>query len=127
MTAPLSFTVPGVFPSLNVLLGWHWAKRGKHRHAIEDAIYNETVLLCEKDPTPRTMSVDLTIYQPFRRLDQDNAEGSMKPVIDSLKSLGLIYRDSPKWLKKTITQEVDRKNPRVEVSIQAISPGNGEK
>jgi hypothetical protein len=30
-------------------------------------------------------------------------------------------------LKKTITQEVDRKNPRVEITIQAISPGNREK
>jgi Holliday junction resolvase RusA-like endonuclease len=116
------FTVPGVFPSLNVLLGWHWAKRGKHRKDIEWAIHHELAWM-EVDfiaGAKSVMAVDLTIYQPYRRLDQDNAEGSMKPVIDSLRSLGLIYRDSPKWLKKTITQEVDRKNPRVEVSISEI-------
>ena len=121
MSELIQFVVPGVFPSLNVLLGWHWAKRARHRKDIENAIvFNDDVRrrMDKTSADPRKMEVGLTIYQPFRRLDQDNADGSMKPVIDSLKSLGLIYRDSPKWLTKTITQKVDRKNPRVVVEIQ---------
>jgi Holliday junction resolvase RusA-like endonuclease len=124
MTAPLTFTVPGVFPSLNVLLKWHWGKRAKHRSEIDKAIkYGAEWTLTRELTEKRVMSVDIVIYQPFRRLDEDNAHGSMKPVVDALRSLGLIYRDSPKWLRKTITQKIDRANPRVEITIQQVKEG----
>jgi Holliday junction resolvase RusA-like endonuclease len=115
----ISFTVPGVFPSLNVLNKWHWAKRARLRKSIAwqilAALPDRTKLM---QPEKHVMIVDIVIYQPHRRLDQDNAEGEMKAFVDSLRSLGLIFRDSPKWLKKTIEQEIDRKNPRVEISIK---------
>lgn len=116
-TLDLQFIIPGTFPSLNVLLKWHWAKRARHRQEIERSIRFATSCWHPPPRRKRRARVDLTIYQPYRRLDQDNAEGAMKPVIDSLRALGLIYQDSPDWLDKTIVQFVDRKNPRLEITI----------
>jgi Holliday junction resolvase RusA-like endonuclease len=119
--APLTFSVPGVFPSLNALNKMHWRKRHQIRKDTEWSIRVHT-----GTPEKRSMgltAVDIVIYQPFRRLDEDNAQGSMKSVIDSLVAIGLIFRDSPTWLRKTITQKIDRANPRVEIMIREIKEG----
>ena len=50
--------------------------------------------------------------------------GSLKILIDAMRDIGLIYRDSPKWLKvdKPI-QKLDHKNPRVEIAIEELNGG----
>ncbi|MCJ7828405.1 MAG: hypothetical protein MUP81_01530 [Dehalococcoidia bacterium] len=68
------------------------------------------------------MRLSTTIYWKTRRLDEDNAMGSLKIIIDAMRDVGLIYRDSPKWLEvnKPI-QMIDRKDPRVEIELEELT------
>ena len=53
-----------------------------------------------------------------RKCDKDNFEGGLKLLIDALKYIGLIFDDSPKWLKLEAQQQIDRNFPRTEIFIE---------
>jgi len=66
----------------------------------------------------KKQAISIIVYQPFRRFDEDNLVGATKLLVDALRETGFIYRDSPKWLKREVRQEIDRKNPRVEITVE---------
>jgi Holliday junction resolvase RusA-like endonuclease len=67
------------------------------------------------------MVLSTTIYWKTRSLDEDNAMGSLKIMIDAMRDIGLIYRDSPKWLEvKKPVQMIDHEDPRVEIQLEEI-------
>lgn len=55
-----------------------------------------------------------------RFLDPDNLAGGCKILIDAMKDVGLIFRDSPKWWLPEFKQNLDRMNPRTEIEIERI-------
>ena len=122
----IRFTICTLPPSLNQLERMHWAVKKKIRARLADEICLESGCLPEpgSKPIPRKFRLATTIYWKTRRLDEDNAMGSLKILIDAMRDVGLIYRDSPKWLKvdKPI-QKLDHKNPRVEITIEELSGG----
>ena len=117
----IRLTIPGRLPSLNETLRMHWAKRAK----IEQNMKWSLIFSCHgtipDGKRERLCHLVITVYHPTRRFDEDNLHGACKPVIDCLKEMGFIYRDSPKWLDLDIRQTIDRKNPRVEIEIEEIT------
>jgi len=117
LRAPL--VVLGKYPSFNKWKGRHWGAYSRRKKKIEDDLSKLARLQGIDSSTripPRTPAiVSIYVYQKTRRLDEDNLAGQMKPFFDSLRGLGLIYQDSPKWIRRDIDQGVDRDNPRVEI------------
>jgi len=52
-----------------------------------------------------------------RRIDSDNLVAGAKYFMDTLEDMGLIWRDSPKFLDATYFQYTDGTNPRTELII----------
>lgn len=116
----IKLTIPVVLPSLNKLERMHWAVKKKLRKRFADEVH--AAWWESGDPVkvgPQKLRLSTTIYWKSRRLDEDNAMGSLKILIDAMRDVGLIYRDSPKWLEvvKPI-QRLDHDNPRVEIRLE---------
>jgi len=63
--------------------------------------------------------VEFHSYRP-RKIDDDNLNGGFKQVRDVLEDMGLIWRDSPKFLDAEYYQYTDRKNQRTEIIIHLL-------
>jgi len=61
-------------------------------------------------------------YRP-RKIDSDNLSGGMKYLRDQLEKMGLVWRDSPKYLESKYFQYTDAENPRTEIVIYLIEEG----
>jgi len=56
-----------------------------------------------------------------RKFDLDNSVGAIKVLADSFTKTGFIVDDNSKHMVKlTITGEVDKENPRTEITIKTI-------
>ena len=125
----IRLTIHTLPPSVNQLERMHWAvkKRLRMHYAkeIRYALYSQNYQLSSAfrigHLPPRKIRLSVDIYWRTRRLDEDNAMGSLKIIIDAMRDIGLIYRDSPKWLtvEKPI-QGIDRKYPRVEIQLEEL-------
>ena len=69
----------------------------------------------------KKMDVRVKVYRQHRRLDEDNLKGGVKVLIDAMRDVGLLYRDSPDWMKLEVEQELDHANPRTVVVIEPSS------
>lgn len=126
------YTLP---PSLNQLERMHWAKKGRLR-----ALFARELFYADPRPKkiiyrgahlrgmppemyrPRKLRLSTTIYWKTRRLDEDNAMGSLKIIIDAMRDVGLIFRDSPKWLRvEKPVQKLDHDHPRVEIEVEELT------
>ncbi|MBE3126183.1 MAG: hypothetical protein IMZ57_11075 [Acidobacteria bacterium] len=117
LEAPL--VLLGEYPSFNKWKGRHWGGYSKRKNKMENDIANLALLqgigpIVPIPPKTRAR-VEIFVYQKTRRLDEDNLAGQVKPVFDSLRGLGLIYQDSPKWIRRVLDQGIDRDNPRIEI------------
>jgi len=116
----IALMIPGRLPSLNEMLRMHYRKQMRLKKDMK------WVLTCAYGtPLPdgnrkRLCHLVITVYQKTRRFDEDNLHGACKPVIDCLKEMGFIYRDSPKWLDLDIRQALDHKKPRIEIEIEEL-------
>jgi len=114
----IRLTIPGRLPSLNEMLRMHWAKR---KRIQEDMAWHLATSGHQHPTNGLRCHAMITVYQKTRRFDEDNLHGACKSVIDALRSTGYIYRDSPEWLDLDIRQELDHKNPRVEIEIKEMT------
>ena len=68
--------------------------------------------------------INLVCYEPNARRDPDNViSGARKIVLDALQQMGVLAGDGRKYVSSVIDDrvEIDRENPRVEVSIEATT------
>ena len=86
------YTLP---PSLNTYLRSHWAVKRRLRltfgKEIAGAAIIETGMPMMAEGRVR---IDITLFRP-RLLDPDNAIGGCKPMIDSLRDVGIYQRRFP--------------------------------
>ena len=105
--------VPGCPPSLNKILRMHWATRKKLLEAwSSDLWYSASCLgrsatLSGWARSRARLTVNICL-QHNRLFDKDNAYGSVKVVLDAMKSLGFIADDSPEFIDLEVTQEKSR-------------------
>lgn len=100
--AGMKLDIPDVPPSLNRTLRMHWAARRKLNgvwlmwvRLRRPAIYLKPMV---------KMNCSITLYHS-RLYDKDNLYGAVKPVVDGLNALHLIYDDSPEYLQLTVDQQ----------------------
>ncbi len=128
--------IPVIMPSLNKQLRMHWRTRGRLKN---NAILHVRAVMGRDEIKHLKKLAHLTIrvYSNApklaggraRSLDVDNLVGAQKPLVDALKDLGIIKNDSPVWLDIGYVErreKVERPRTEIEITYNAISPGNGE-
>jgi len=109
--------------SLNVMLKLHWSKRYKLRNEWEREIW---ALFNGKVPRSNCkMDIKITSCRK-KMIDQDNFVGGCKPILDSMKKLGLIVDDSAAWVKVEYEQLINEsglKDFKIGTSIEIIEMG----
>lgn len=116
--------IEGRLPGMNELLkavSRHWAAgyqlKELHMQKIQWACINQHI-----KPVPAFQKPVITVmcFEPNARRDEDNVKaGACKIVLDALQKAGILQGDGRKYI--TLVQppvEVDRKNPRIEVSLE---------
>jgi hypothetical protein len=122
----IKIVIKSLTPSLNPLLRMNRFKRMKLK---EDLAWEVFVELQEQNPgyevigTPRKMNLNIISYRKSF-LDKDNFWGGLKPLVDAIKELRLIYDDSKEFLKWDAEQRIEkkRKNQRTEIIISRVGP-----
>lgn len=117
-----TIVIPILTPSLNELLRTHRNERRKLKNMLKArilaAIYDMQMEV-RKMRKPSKRIVAITSYRK-RRMDPDNFTGGLKQLIDSIKELGLIWDDSPKWLDLRTEQRLDFHEQRTEIYIEVV-------
>jgi hypothetical protein len=119
--------VPIVPPSANVYQRMHWAQKKRLRAKFTHALYRD--LIVEGAGVDRAMAkrgVNIVVHskgERVRRLDPDYLVGC-KALIDSLKDIGLIVNDSPKWIDLTVS-ECREDGPFTEIEINDLARSKG--
>ena len=119
------FTVSGRLPGYNELKArcWQEAARRKAEAMREVQI---AAMIARIRPVRGQVTVTISCYEPNARRDVDNVtSGAGKVILDALQEIGVLQGDGRKYIAQVIYSavEVDRKNPRVEISIE--EDGNG--
>jgi len=118
MNWPVIIEIPRSAPSANQL-------RRKYRNSFAYKRLQETWQTIERfvlKEKPK-MRVLIQLTKP-RLYDLDNFVGGCKPIIDSLKRLGLIHNDSPHWLDLQVEQ-IQRSKMRAFTRIEICPVDNG--
>lgn len=66
----------------------------------------------------RKLTVVRYISSKRSSMDETNLQGAVKPIEDTLVLAGVLKDDTKKWLTRDILEEIDKKNPRVEISVE---------
>jgi len=126
---PLKIVMPGVVtPSQNQIA--RWLQYEYYRIIQMKKTYWNMLLLAAahedkyKAKPEEKRIVHFYSYRP-RKIDSDNLSGGMKYLRDQLEQMGLIWKDSPRYLKSKYFQYTDTKKPRTEIIIYLIE-GGGE-
>lgn len=113
-------TIPESTPSLNRMLGVHWAKKLRQRKHWAWLV-KAARLHARAYESPRWPRARLTIerYGP-RWIDPENFAAGTKFLTDSLVAEGFILDDSPKVIgKPTYTQIVSKTERKTIITIEA--------
>lgn len=101
----------------------HWRVRQRARILFFEASDNRQLLgLVARPPfMPWERSRVWMHFRLWNRMDQDNLWARAKDVCDWLRTRGYIANDDPKSLDLTVTQEIDRSNRCVEITLEPVA------
>ena len=101
----MQYIIPCVPVSGNRLERMHWAVR--HKYNIDWA-WRVKVAGFETI-TPQPIKRTVNIHQVRRRkLDKDNLYFSVKPIVDALKNMGVLWDDCEEYANLNVTQETGK-------------------
>lgn len=112
----ITMTLPGLPPSKNRM---HDHSSGRPRASADFQAYKEEVMMIAPpvDTLTGPLFIDIAVYLPNNRRDVHNCTDTL---LDALQYAGLVQNDRQfKWVL-TRNPEIDRENPRVEVTIGAL-------
>ncbi len=116
--------IPGKLPGLNDLLHGHWASRSKTK-----AEAMKVVGWCCKEQkiaqVGKFATAEIRCYEPNAKRDDDNVTGgAAKIILDALQNMGILAGDGRKYLRCVKhPADIDRNNPRIEVTIYESPSG----
>ena len=91
--------------------------KARNEKAVLWAIRAARLKPVEKYP----VELQIAWYEPDRRRDVDNIQFAVKFIQDALVEAGILEKDSQKYVSKLSHEvKVDRKNPRIEVTIKEM-------
>lgn len=123
---PITLELRMVPCSLNRLLRSHWSFKQQQLTAWHTILYvaldatkiQEKKALMAKAQLATRMRLDIEVHHS-RLFDHDNLVGSVKPLVDAVKHLGLIYDDRPAFLELKVTQKKStRKNQHTVIILR---------
>ncbi|MFP4662686.1 MAG: RusA family crossover junction endodeoxyribonuclease [Halanaerobiales bacterium] len=111
-------TIPGEMPGLNKI-----TKAAKdHYHAYNNMKRENTelvMLIANKLPKMKSVKLNITWYCKNKRRDPDNIAAAKKFILDGLVEAGVLKNDGWSEVKGwEESWEVDKDNPRVEVTLE---------
>jgi hypothetical protein len=120
----MKLVIPGKLPTLNEMI--NASKRSKYAYvAMKDEAINVIGWTFKStmpgQVAPEKADYTFTWYCRNRLKDKDNIMAGQKFVFDALQEVGFIKNDGWKQIGSiTHRFEVDKKNPRIEVEIEAV-------
>lgn len=112
-------SLPIVTLSPNKMLRMHWSERYKlqkdYGYLINAAIEDKHKVKYR----PERRKVEICSYRK-QLLDPDNLYGSVKLLLDAMEGAELIWVDSPEYLSLSVSQEIDSRNQRTEVTVYVL-------
>ena len=94
--------IPQPTPSLNVLLRMHHHAKKRLRDQYTTILRSHANAVSRAKPGQfRKVWIE---RRGVRLIDHDNLVGGAKPLLDALERSGLIWRDSPKFLRVEYSQ-----------------------
>jgi hypothetical protein len=107
------------------MLRMHWAERKKVNDTFTRAVWiakNQVGLYGRPEYCPVTIDIELRLWGQTE-MDEDNAVGACKPIIDALVLTGILKGDDPASVTKvTVTQ---RRTPRYKAGAQIVITPEG--
>jgi hypothetical protein len=123
MVSEITITLP-LPPSKNRITAMHWAARGRLKQEWAQTAYG-----CWLE-AGRPKFQQATVYMVFfvaKLRDEDNLFSlAVKGIFDGLKG-HLVPDDAPEYLAIEHSQEIDRKNQRLELRVQSRPAGEEKK
>ena len=119
-----TITIPRVPQSLNRMERMHWARWNKEkREWIHDIFYlvKEHGRALPRNLDHITIKKIVIYFDKIRNRDESNFEPMIiKPFADALVQAGIIPDDTAEYIKRPgkVDIEIDRKNPRTEVTVE---------
>lgn len=112
MTIEISIDLP--IKSPNVTMRMHWRRRREYNRQVLEAVWlaaRQAGIRGRPKWTPIELDIELRCGGV---MDEDNAVGACKPLIDALTKLGIIPDDSPVHIPKppNVTQKKAPRNER---------------
>jgi len=113
----LVLPLPPSLPNLRL----HWSAQARLVRNFKDVTYlNARGQRRPPRPPPELVRIDARFYG-WNLRDEDNLVASLKLTLDALVDAGFIAADDPKHMELgEISQEIDRKDRRLEVTITPI-------
>jgi len=112
--------------SKNIYVNMHWAKRKKYKEWIEELIFYHCDIKGLHAYKKATINFDIYFETNRKRDIQNYLGGGLISWLDALVSLCIIADDSYDVIgQPNITFNVDKHNPRTEITIQAIDKLEG--
>jgi hypothetical protein len=114
-------TIPELTPSLNVTRAGHWRTRHRRRKhwSMLVLVAKSEARVYDRPPAVGKARV-IVERHGGRRLDQDNAVGGLKDLVDGLRDNGFIVDDDPEHLELQFVQYPGvRKEGKTIIRIEA--------
>jgi len=106
--------------SLNEWKNWHWAKQGKYKDELAEAIGK--LVLCFGLPKFERATVQIIHYFKVNRRRDPSDNYAPKFLMDALVRAGILEDDNGELVTVPVPElKVDKERPRTEVFIRAIN------
>jgi Holliday junction resolvase RusA-like endonuclease len=117
----IKLIIKGTLPTMNEIVEvskQHWSKYSDMKHTYTNLVAWQAKSL---PAIQNKINVVITWYCKDRRQDKDNIMAGQKFIFDGLVAVGRISNDGWKQIGDVTHKfEVDKHNPRVEITIEEI-------
>ena len=118
--AEIKLVIPGALPGMNDIIDLakkHWAKYADMKKTYTNMVH----WLAKGKGELQRVEIHIAWYEPNLKRDPDNISAGEKFILDGLVAAGVIPNDGQKQIAGiTHTYLLDRKNPRVEVTVKGV-------
>lgn len=112
--------VPFVPPSLNEWKNWHWAKQGRYKDELYQAV--RLLALAAKLPRYERAVVQIIYYHATNRRRDPADNWAPKFLMDALVAGGILADDNGDLVTVQVGMKVDPEKPRTEIFIWGVKP-----
>ncbi|MHB9947422.1 Holliday junction resolvase [Clostridium botulinum] len=117
----MKIVIPGELPDLNKIIDVakkHWAKYSELKKTNTDLV----AWTAKGKGQFKRIDLDITWYCKNKKKDKDNIAAGIKFILDGLVKAKVIENDGWKEINNfTHKFEVDKKNPRIEVTLKEVN------